>query len=251
MSSTGLPAARPPAGWRRWRMETFDPAPAGAPADEPAGPPPAPDPGPGPDPEQRLAQALAQARAEGLAAGRREGLEAGRREGLQAGREAGHAEGLQAGREQGLEEGRRLAAEEARRMAALADACAAALQSLEEDVGQALLALALDVARRMAGAALQQPPASLPAAVRETLRAASADEGVLRLWVHPDDLPLVERHLREDPAAGDWRVLADDALLRGGCRAETAFGAIDATLQTRWRRIAASLGCAGEWEGES
>jgi len=43
-------------------------------------------------------------------------------------------------------------------------------------------------------------------------------------------------------------LFADDTLLPGGCRAETPFGAIDATVQTRWQRVAASLARESAWE---
>ena len=56
------------------------------------------------------------------------------------------------------------------------------------------------------------------------------------------DMELVKLHLADELRAAPWRLFADESITRGGCRAETSFGDIDATLQTRWRRVAASLG---------
>ena len=63
----------------------------------------------------------------------------------------------------------------------------------------------------------------------------------MRLWANPQDIELIRLHLADELKEGHWRVLADESLARGGCRAETPYGDIDATLQTRWRRVAASL----------
>jgi len=231
------------APWRRWRMADFDdpPPPEAAPVEaEPAEPLPDP------------AQVREQARAQGHAEGRAEGIRQGRKEGLEAGRKQGHAEGLEAGRkagyEAGLAEGREQARQEALRLDELAGNCAASIAALEEDVGQGLIALALDIAHQVVRTTLAQQPEALIAAAREVLHADAAGAGALRLWVHPDDLELVRLHLADELAEGRWRVMADPALARGGCRAETAYGVIDSTLQTRWRRVAASLGRSDEWD---
>jgi len=241
----GLATRPPAASWRRWQMAAFD-----RPQPEPvaAAEAPEPEPDPGPDPAVVLEEARQQAWAEGLATGRQQGYADGRQDGYQHGFETGRAEGREAGHAEGLAEGRGRAAEEARRLGELAGACSASILALEESVGQGLLTLALDVARQVVRTALADQPDAVLAAVREVLHTDLSGDGPLRLWVHPDDLQLVERHLQDELGRSNWRILADDTLLRGGCRAETAFGTIDATLQTRWRRVAASLGRASEWE---
>src|SRR5690606_22420420 len=99
--------------------------------------------------------------------------------------------------------------------------------------------------------ALREQPEAMLAAVREVLHINPAATGAMRLWVHPADLELVRQHLADELREGHWRVLADESIARGGCRAETPYGDIDATLQTRWRRIAASLGRSVSWESEA
>jgi len=207
-----------------------------------------PEPEPGPDPETLLREALARAEA----SGRRAGLEQGREEGLREGRATGHAEGLATGREaghrEGLAQGREQARQEALQLHALAEACGSSLAALEARMGQALLTLALDIAGQVLRTTLAEQPESMLAAVREVLHINPASNGAMRLWVHPADLELVRLHLADELRDGHWRVLADESIERGGCRAETPYGDIDATLQTRWRRIAASLGRSAAWE---
>ncbi|ARP86928.1 flagellar assembly protein FliH [Bordetella genomosp. 9] len=222
------------AAWRRWRMASFEEQDAALVQEAP--------PEPGPDPREALeearraghAQGLAEGRAEGYDLGVAEGRARGYEEGLEQGRQAGHAEGLALARQQG--------AEEAARLRALADATAASLTQLEEKTGQALLTLALDIARQVVRTAIATQPDSLITAVREVLHMNPGAGAPLRLWLHPLDIEIVRLHLADELKSGAWRVLADESIARGGCRAETSFGEIDATLQTRWRRVAASLG---------
>jgi flagellar assembly protein FliH len=213
------------AAWRRWQMLSFD-EPAVVEAE------PEPEPDPGPDPEVVMAQLRAQA----LVEGREEGHAQGHAAGLEVGQQAGYEAGLAAGREQGYAEGlvqaREQGAAEAQRLHALVEACAASLGSLEEKMGQGLLTLALDIAQQVVRTTLADQPETVINAVREVLHINPTAGGQMRLWAKE----------------GHWRVLADESISRGGCRAETPFGDIDATLQTRWRRVAASLGRNVSWE---
>ncbi|WP_454673784.1 flagellar assembly protein FliH [Achromobacter pestifer] len=229
------------AAWRRWQMLSFDePAPVDIEPD--------PEPDPGPDPAvvmaQLRAQAVAEGREEGYAHGQAAGMEAGQQTGHDAGfavgREAGYAEGLAQAREQG--------AAEAQRLHALVEACATSLGSLEEKMGQSLLTLALDIAQQVVRTTLSEQPETVAAAVRDVLHINPTAGGQMRLWANPDDIELIRLHLADELKEGHWRVLADESIARGGCRAETPFGDIDATLQTRWRRVAASLGRNVSWE---
>ncbi|MGY6273539.1 flagellar assembly protein FliH [Achromobacter denitrificans] len=229
------------AAWRRWQMLSFDEPPA-------VEPEPEPQPDPGPDPQVVMAQLRARASAEG----RKEGHAQGHAEGLEAGRQAGYEAGLAAGREQGYAEGlaqaREQGAAEAQRLHALMQACAASLGSLEEKMGQGLLTLALDIAQQVVRSTLAEQPEAVAGAVREVLHINPTAGGQMRLWANPEDIELIRLHLADELKEGHWRVLADESIARGGCRAETPYGDIDATLQTRWRRVAASLGRNVSWE---
>ncbi len=241
MSDTSAFDALTNDAWRRWQMASFDePEPIAAAA------PPV---DPGPDPEelkrQWRAQALAQGREEGYAQGQEAGYAAGLAAGHAQGEQAGHATGYAAG----LAEGREQARLEGMQLAALSSACASSLAQLEEKMGQGLVTLALDIAGQILRTTLAEQPAAMLHAVREVLQTPTQGQGgVLRLWVHPDDLELVRVHLADELRDANWRVLADESIHRGGCRAETPYGDIDATLQTRWRRVAASLGRNTPWE---
>ena len=226
--------------WRRWQMEAFD-QPDPEPLDETEAPTEA-------ERAAELAARHEQACREGYEAGHKEGRE----DGLKEGRAAGHAEGTEAGRQEGyqagLAEGRAEAARQAERLSALSGACADSLARLEAEMGQALLTLALDVARQVVRDTLSVAPERVLGAVREVLHFDVKDAAPLRLWVNAADHEIVAANLADDLRGAGWKLLVDDTILPGGCRAETALGTIDATLQTRWRRVAASLGKQHEWD---
>ncbi|NMK50541.1 flagellar assembly protein FliH [Achromobacter sp. Bel] len=229
------------AAWRRWQMLSFD-EPAAVEVE------PEPEPDPGPDPAVVMAQLRAQAMAEGREEGYAHGHAAGVEAGQQTGHEAGFAEGREAGFAEGLAQAREQGAAEAQRLHALVEACAASVGSLEEKMGQSLLTLALDIAQQVVRTTLAEQPDTVAAAVRDVLHINPSAGGQMRLWANPDDIELIRLHLADELKEGHWRVLADESIARGGCRAETPYGDIDATLQTRWRRVAASLGRNVSWE---
>jgi len=245
-SSSTVSTAR--AAWQHWQLAAFDP-PAQAdssPADDHDLPPAEPEPDPAVVRETARQQGFDEGRRLGHEQGHAEGHAVGRDEGRQEGLASGHAEGYAAG----LAAGQALARDHAERLKRLADELSQSLRDLEEDIGQGLLSLALDVARHVVGDTLAQHPEAIIASVRQVMQADPTAVAPLRLWLHPDDLTLVNGYLADDILDSDWHILTDATLSRGGCRAETAFGTIDATLETRWRRVAASLGRQSEWESK-
>ncbi len=90
-------------------------------------------------------------------------------------------------------------------------------------------------------------PAALIACAREVLAAEPALAGAPHLVVNPADLAVVEAYLKDELESNGWHVRTDPAIERGGCRAQAATGEIDATIGTRWQRVAAALGKVSTW----
>ncbi|MFP4137056.1 MAG: flagellar assembly protein FliH [Halomonas sp.] len=180
-------------------------------------------------------------------------LQALRERAMQEGREAGyregHEKGLAEGREQGLEEGRRQAQEEleARKrevlapLGELARQFSEALDTLDDTVAEDMVDLALETGRQLAGEALKSRPRQVLELVRALLHTEPPLVGQQRLWLHPLDHKLVEKHLGEELAAAGWTLQPDDQLSRGGCRVTSASGELDATWETRWQAVKAQV----------
>ncbi|MGM0987948.1 MAG: flagellar assembly protein FliH [Pseudomonadota bacterium] len=166
-------------------------------------------------------------------------------EGLQAGHEQGHAEGLARGLEEGRQQARdemeaRLA-EELAPLASLATTFGAALEELDETVAQDLVDLALATGHQLAGEALKARPRQVLDLVRTLLHTEPPLIGQQRLWLHPLDHKLVQKHLGEELAAAGWTLQPDDQLSRGGCRVTSANGELDATWESRWKAVKAQV----------
>ena len=161
-------------------------------------------------------------------------------------REAARREGYQAGLAVGHAEGKGLAEQEAMRLRALLSAFGDAVNRMQEEVGTALLGLAFDVARQVLRAEIAQQPESILPAIREALDlGANGQQG--QLLLNHADADFVKEHLHELLTAGQWRVLEDSSVEPGGCQIVTTSGSIDATLATRWQRVAAALGNSDAW----
>lgn len=228
--------------WRRWELESFDnpqeaePQAANAEA------------APGeqlPDPAEVLAEierlretAKARGHAEGFSAGHAQGVEAGRAEG----REQGLNEGREAGYAEGHAEGLNAAHGEAEKLHQLAQACAQSIDSIEAETGQALVNLAVSIARQVVRHTIKVEPERILDVIHEVLQLDSAQHGMLKLRLNPADIEMVEKYLQQDGSVTHWRLQPDMSIDRGGCVAETALGNIDATLQTRWQRVVSTLG---------
>jgi flagellar assembly protein FliH len=209
--------------YQRWEMASFDPVPPPDPVEEER------------DIEAELQRLRDAAHAEGVASGH----VAGQALGYQAGYEQGHAKGV--------EQGRAEARKEAERVIAVADSFTGALGVAQSEVAEALVALALDMAQQVVRQHVQHDPTALVAAAREVIAAEPALSGAPHLVVSPADLPIVEAYLMEELRARGWNVRTDPAIERGGCRAQAATGEVDATLATRWERVAAALGKVSTW----
>lgn len=226
--------------WRRWRTQELKTQ------------VPTTDLGLGPDEAAREAaslqvelaaireQARETAYAMAYAAGHAKGLADGNDEGLKAGHEEGHRAGLQ--------EGLALATERADALNALLEQSAQAIEALSTDVSAALTGLALDIARRVIGSEIQASPDSINALVQDILQTGLTGHGAVQLSLHPDDAELVKANLSDSLAERQWQISPDAGMERGDCRAQSAFGDIDATLKTRWQQVAATLGSTAPWQ---
>jgi flagellar assembly protein FliH len=117
----------------------------------------------------------------------------------------------------------------------------AALHAAEQGVAQDLVALAMDLARQVLGQSLAAQPQAILAVVHDLLQAEPALVGSPQLMVHPDDGEIVSALMEKELLSAGWRIRCDADIQRGGCRVLSTSGERDATLQTRWERVAASL----------
>ncbi len=161
--------------------------------------------------------------------------------------EQARQEGFTAGHAEGRAAGLREAAAETTRLRGLTDAVSAALSQADEDISHQILDLALDLARAMLKSALVVRSELVLPLVREAVRYLPAMQQPALVCLHPDDAALVQQHMGDELARTGWQLTSDPLLERGGCRIETPGSQIDATLPTRWQRLATALGETSDW----
>jgi flagellar assembly protein FliH len=85
--------------------------------------------------------------------------------------------------------------------------------------------------------------------VREAVSSLTGVDAETTVHLHPDDAALLKAISRDDTALASlpWKIVEDARIERGGCRLETASAELDATLETRWRRVIAALGREDSW----
>lgn len=150
------------------------------------------------------------------------------------------------GYDAGYAQGAARAQSEAARLAQLIETVRHETTGLEQRIAEDLVRFALTLARAMVREALAVHPELVAAIVRESVAEVPPFSQGTRLRLHPEDAALLRTHLNQelDP---EWLVVEDPSILRGGCRVETSAGEIDATLQTRWQKLTASLAQNHEW----
>ncbi|WP_110599939.1 flagellar assembly protein FliH [Salinicola lusitanus] len=213
--------------WHRWQMEELGYPSASEPSTTHA------------DARRRRQRQDAEAKA------RQSIAEKARLEGLEQGYREGHEQGYQAGYSEGVKEGNAAAELEFNKrldmtlapLAGLADNFRLALASLDAEIADQLVELALIAGRQLAGESLAAKPEHILSVVRELLDADTTLNGKPRLWLNPQDLELVKSTMNDTLEASGWECHADPTLERGGCRATSAGGGLDASLSTQWKAI--------------
>lgn len=228
---------KPLSAYQRWEMASFDAdRPGAVKADRDVAPVNA-------ESVATVAQRLASAREEARLEGRAAGLAEGRTTGLAEGRAAG----LAAGQAAGLDEGRAQAAQEKIQLQRIAASFGSAVAQAEQQMAEELLDLALDLAKAMLKSALAVRPELVLPIVGEAVRYLPSLQQPALLFLHPDDVGLVNDHMGNELRNAGWRLVEDAQLERGGCRVETASNQIDGSTTTRWQRLADALGKNGDW----
>ena len=165
------------------------------------------------------------------------------------GYQAGYAEGAQKARdeEQKARNEEQTARDETQRLAGIIEAMDKELQHVDQQVAQNLLDLSMEIAKQLLRQALKVKPELLLSVVSEAIGELPHFSQHAHLILHPSDAELVRSKMGEQLDHTGWKIFEDAQLERGGCRIETAHSEIDASLDTRWKRIVSSIGQDSSW----
>lgn len=149
----------------------------------------------------------------------------------------GHARGYADGYAQGAAAAR----EEITRLRQLLQHLEHPLAEVDARTEQALVALMLELARRLVQQELTADPGKLAAIVRDAVNHLAQPVRGLRVRLHPEDARVVAEHLPAQEPGEEWRVVPDASLMRGDCVVETESARVDARLDTRQAQLAQRL----------
>jgi flagellar assembly protein FliH len=156
----------------------------------------------------------------------------------QAAQEQGYSAGYAAGRA--------AAQEEATRIGDAAAKLDHALAGFNQQVGEELVALAMEIARQVLRREITARPEIILDVVREALLQLPHQHAAI--YLHPDDANLVRASLGEALAHAGHRIHEDTTLRRGDCVLETGGSQVDGSVATRWRRVIENLSLDSAWE---
>lgn len=155
----------------------------------------------------------------------------------------GQARGYAEGRAQGYAEGMAAAQADAARMRQMLKHLSAPVAEVDQQTEQALVALTLELARRLVQQELATDPAKMLGIVRDAVAHLSQPTRNLRVRLHPDDARVVSETLASESEgeSESWTIVADRKLMPGDCVVESESARVDARLDTRQAQLAQRL----------
>jgi|GEM_PF-6235404 len=178
---------------------------------------------------QELTEISDQAQKEGFEAGHKEGLESGKTEGYNAGFDAGSKKAYQ----QTLQK----LEDEKARLQSIATALLQPMQNQSEQLEQAVVDIALNLAQKLVKAHIQAHPDALFYLVQKTINSLPAGKQGLQVYLNQADADLLHTLFESDAGAYQdiqaWDVQIDNQLANGGCTVKTKDSFIDLRIDKR------------------
>jgi flagellar assembly protein FliH len=158
----------------------------------------------------------------------------------QAEMERGYEAGVTAGRAELQKQNDALAAQVAR-LDGILNQLARPLPTLEGEVEQQLVLLALAVGKQLARRELKADPGQIAALIREAVGRLPAAARDVRVHLHPEDAAVVAQRLASAGQDRAWSVVEDPTLTRGGCLVRSDNSQIDARLESRVNAMVSTM----------
>ncbi len=160
-------------------------------------------------------------------------------------RDEAYAQGLAAGRQEASTK----ADTERAALKSICDAINEMIQDFEQSLANDVLSMSLELTKLIVRQSIRVNPELVLSVVREAVSSLAGLDDQSTIHLNPADAALLREVATSDPAFANlpWKIIDDAHVERGGCRLETAASEVDATLETRWRRVIAALGREDSW----
>lgn len=159
-------------------------------------------------------------------------------QGYSEGYAAGHAEGLAAAQA----EQQAVASAMGEQLTALVRNLQQAIGTLEQDVADQLLDTALAIATEVLRGSIAVHKEALLPLIREAIASLPGHHSHLQVHIHPEDALVLRPLIEEQLAQTGGQLIENSEISPGGCRVTAGAGEIDASIETRWRRVLEAIG---------
>ena len=170
--------------------------------------------------------------------------------------EAARSEGYQAGFEEGRQAGEaslaEATAEELARFTALVGNLQVSLAHMDQTIADQVLDLALEVASQVIRGTIAVRTETLLPVIREAIAALPLNHNQILLHLHPSDAVVVREQIGEQLTQTGAQIIDDLEITPGGCTLRAGASEIDATIETRWKRVLDAIGSEPrEWQNQT
>lgn len=184
--------------------------------------------------EALIAAAEAEGYNDGFANGQAEGFIQGKEEGLAAGTSQGKEEGYAAGLAQGMAEAQVQVTAKANRLANIINSLLNPLAQQTPEIEQGLISLVDQICRQVLRREIKLDSSHLQEVLEQSLAALPEGAKRLRVYCHPDDLELLQA---TPNLPKEIQLLKKNSLTLGSLEVESLQSLVDATLETRYKKI--------------
>lgn len=160
----------------------------------------------------------------------------------EAARLEGYAAGFEEGRQAGEASRATALAEEIKPLADLLGNLQTSIAQMDQTIADQVLDLALEVASQVIRGTITTRSETLLPVIREAISALPLHHSHIMLHINPTDSTVIREHVGEQLTQTGVQIVDDVTISQGGCTLKAGASEIDATLETRWKRVLEAIG---------
>ena len=164
-------------------------------------------------------------------------------------RSEGYQAGFEEGRQAGEETQAAAVAGELARLSGLISNLQEAIATMDQAIAEQVLDLALEVAAQVIRGAIKVKSDILLPLIREAISALPLHHGHVMLHLNPADALTIREQIGDQLLQTGTQIVDDVTITQGGCSLTAGTSEIDATIETRWKRVLEAIGSEPlEWQ---
>lgn len=157
-------------------------------------------------------------------------------------RASGYAVGLIEGKSAGEKLALEIVESKAQEFAALIANLEHALSEFDQSVAEQLLALAMETAAQITRGSISAKTDILLPVIQEAIAMLPLHHTHVIIRLNPADANNVKTYLGEQFSQTGTQIIEDSSISTGGCLLQAGASEVDASIETRWKRVLETIG---------